>query len=154
MFNSTIHENEDGDDDNEVINENTDANENLEINEFEKIEIILFNNTNNDDENDKTYEEEKSENGKRKSEDDDDVSFVDQTRENNEKTLRPRNINLNYDILDKFGHDGREENFASVSNQNPHPESARNDTHTDKNDTKSKEVQKMTVLLAVSPLFA
>ena len=27
------------------------------------------------------------------SEDDDDVSFDDQTRENNEKTLRPRNIN-------------------------------------------------------------
>ena len=77
--------------------------------------------------------------------------------------MRPRNINLNYDILDKFGHDGREENFASVSNQNPHPESARKDTNTDKNtntntdknNTKSKEVQKkLTVLLAVSPLFA
>ena len=54
------------DDDNEVINENTDANENLEISEFEKIKNILFDNTNNDDENDKTYEEEKSENGKRK----------------------------------------------------------------------------------------
>ena len=65
LFNSTIHENEDGDDDNEVINENTDANENLEISEFEKIENILFNNSSNDDENDKTYEEEKSENGKR-----------------------------------------------------------------------------------------
>ena len=64
LFNSTIHENEDGDDDNEVINENTDANENLEISEFEKIENILFNNSNNDDENDKTYEEEKSENGR------------------------------------------------------------------------------------------
>ena len=101
----------------------------------------------NDDENDKTYEEEKSENGKRKSENNDDVSFVDQTRENNEKTLRPRNINLNYDILDKFGHDGREENFASVSNQNPHPELARKyidtdkntNTNTDKNNTKSKD---------------
>ena len=79
----------------------------MEISEFEKIENILFNNSNNDDENDKTYEEEKGENGKRKSEDDDAVSFVDQTRENNGKTLRPRNINLNYDILDKLGHDGR-----------------------------------------------
>ena len=53
LFNSTIHENEDGDDDNEVINENTNANENSEISEFEKIENILFNNSNNDDENDK-----------------------------------------------------------------------------------------------------
>ena len=68
--------------------------------------------------------------------------------------MRPRNINLNYDILDKFGQDGREENFASVSNQNPHPELARNDRHTEKNDAKSKEVQKnVTVLFAVSLLF-
>ena len=75
-----------------------------------------------------------------RSEDDDDVSFVDQTRENNEKTLRPRNINLNYDILDKFGHDGREENFASVSNQNSHPESARKDTNTDKNTNTNSDI--------------
>ena len=80
LFNSTIHENEDGDDDNEVINENTDANENLEISEFEKIENILFNNTNNDDENDKTYEEEKSEHGKRKR-NSDDISFLENIRQ-------------------------------------------------------------------------
>ena len=34
LFNSTIHENEDGDDENEVINEHTDAKKNLGISEF------------------------------------------------------------------------------------------------------------------------
>ena len=71
--------------------------------------------------------------------------------------MRPRNINLNYDILDKFAHDGREENFASVSNQNPHPESARKDTNTntntDKKNTKSKEVQKKVACPTCSKSF-